>query len=360
MPLRPALSATAVLLLSLLLLLLSLPGRAESAPRKRHHAAPAQAGPAYGGRADVRQFAAEVAARRDLPREWLAQQLAQAHRVEAVRKLVMPPPAGTAKDWAAYRERFVEPRRIEAGAVFWQEHGAALAQAERRYGVPASVVVAIIGVETYYGRLTGGFRTLDALATLAFDFPPGRKDRSAFFRGELEEFFVLCAREGSDPQALRGSYAGAIGLPQFMPGSINRVAVDGDGDGRIDLLRSAADAIASVAHFLADAGWQSGLATHHPIALPADDAARAALLGPDIVPTHSAAQLAALGARLDADGSDEPGLLAVVELQNGEREPSYVAGTRNFYALTRYNWSSYYAMAVIELAQAVAQARAAR
>ncbi len=357
---RPPTALPCLLALALAALALSgAPGAAQAAPRKHHRAAP-QADPAYGARADLLLFADEVAARRGLPRAWLAQQLAQAHRVEAVRRLIMPPPAGTAKNWAAYRARFVEPRRIEAGVAFWQAQEGPLAQAEQRYGVPAAVVVAIIGVETYYGRLTGSFRTLDALATLAFDFPPGRKDRSAFFRGELEEFFVLCAREGSDPQAVRGSYAGAIGLPQFMPGSINRLAVDGDGDGRIDLLASPADAVGSVAHYLADAGWQSGLATHHAVGAPADAAARATLLAPDIVPSFSAAQFAAQGAALDDEGRAETGLLALVELQNGGAPPSYVAGTRNFYALTRYNWSSYYAMAVIELAQALVQARASR
>ena len=119
------------------------------------------------------------------------------------------------------------------------------------------MIVGIIGVETFYGRITGNFRVLDALATLAFDFPPGRKDRSVLFRSELEEFFVLCAREGTEPTAVKGSYAGAIGLAQFLPSSLNRYAVDMDGDGRIDLQRNAADAIGSVAHYFASFGWQA-------------------------------------------------------------------------------------------------------
>jgi membrane-bound lytic murein transglycosylase B len=315
-------------------------------------------GPAYGASAEVLAFATEVAERRQLPREWIVLQLAQARRVEAVRKLVMPPPAGTAKNWAAYRARFIEPQRIQAGLAFWRDNDRWLTQAEARWGVPPEIVVAIVGVETFYGRVTGSFRTVDALATLAFDFPPGRKDRSTFFRSELEEFFVFCAREGSNPQTVKGSFAGALGLPQFMPGSLNRHAVDLDGDGHIDLLNSPADVVGSVAHFLATFGWQRGLATHFAVSAPVDAAERAALLAPDILPSFTAAQFAEHGAELDEAGRAHPGSLALVELHNGEREPSYVAGTANFYTVTRYNWSSYYAMAVIELAQALAQGQA--
>jgi membrane-bound lytic murein transglycosylase B len=318
-------------------------------------AAHTPSGPAYGASADVLAFATEVAERRQLPREWIVAQLGQARRIEAVRKLVMPPPAGTAKNWATYRARFVEPQRIQAGLAFWRDNDRWLAQAEARWGVPPEMVVAIVGVETFYGRVTGTFRTLDALATLAFDFPPGRKDRSAYFRSELEEFFVLCAREGSMPQSVQGSFAGAVGLPQFMPGSLNRYAVDLDGDGHVDLLNSKADVVGSVAHYLAEAGWERGQATHFAVKVPVDAVDRAALLAPDILPSFSAAQFAERGAVLDDAGRAHQGPLALVELQNGERAPSYVAGTQNFYTVTRYNWSSYYAMAVVELAQALAQ-----
>ena len=325
---------------------------------KAAKAAKAQPEPTYGASAEVLAFASEVAERRQLPREWIALQLGQARRVEVVRKLVMPPPAGTAKNWAAYRARFIEPQRVQAGLAFWRDNEHWLQQAEARWGVPPDIVVAIVGVETFYGRVTGNFRTLDALATLAFSFPPGRKDRSAFFRSELEEFFVLCAREGSDPQAVKGSFAGALGLPQFMPGSLNRHAVDLDADGHIDLLNSPADAVGSVAHYLAAFGWERGLPTHYAVNVPVDAADRAALLLPDILPSFTAAQFAQRGAVLDAAGRAHSGPLALVELQNGDRAPSYVAGTQNFYTVTRYNWSSYYAMAVIELAQTLTQARA--
>jgi membrane-bound lytic murein transglycosylase B len=315
--------------------------------------------PAYGLRTDVLAFAAEVAAQRGLPREWLLQQLAQARRIEAVRKLVMPPPAGTAKNWAAYRARFIEPQRIAAGLGFWRDNESWLAQAEQTYGVPAEIVVAIVGVETFYGRVTGNFRVIDALATLAFDFPSGRKDRSAFFRSELEAYFVMCAQQGIEPLSLRGSFAGAMGLPQFMPGSINRYAVDLDGDGHIDLNHSSADVVGSVANYLAAFGWQRGLPTHYGVAVPVDASDRAALLAPDILPSFNAAQFSERGAVLDEAGRAHAGPMALVELQNGAQAPSYVAGTQNFYAVTRYNWSSYYAMAVIDLAQTLVQQRSA-
>ncbi len=311
----------------------------------------------YAARPEVRDFAAQLAERRDLPAEWVLAQLAQARLQPTAQRLMMPPPAGTAKNWAAYRNRFVEPQRIMAGARFWQDHADWLQRAEARYGVPAEIIVGIIGVETYYGRITGNFRVLDVLATLAFDFPSGRSDRSAFFRSELEEFLVWSRREGLDPAVPKGSFAGAMGLPQFMPGSINRFAVDFDEDGHIDLNGSAADVVGSVARYLAAHGWQRGMATTYAVAPPVDTTARATLLQPDIVPSFSAEQMQALGAELDDAGRVHAGPLALVELQNGNAAPSFVAGTQNFYAVTRYNWSSYYAMAVITLGEAVKRQR---
>ena len=223
--------------------------------------------------------------------------------------------------------------------------------------MPASIVVGVIGVETFYGRHTGSFRVLDALATLAFDFPPGRRDRSEFFRAELEELLHLAATRADAVLQWQGSYAGAFGLPQFMPSSLARYAVDFDEDGRIDLLGSAPDAIGSVAHYLAAFGWEKGLPTHHEVAVPVDTGDRAVLLGPDIVPSFTPRQFLERGAKLSEAAQAHEGLLALVELQNGEAAPSYVAGTRNFWVITRYNWSSYYAMAVIDLAAAVQAAR---
>ncbi len=307
----------------------------------------------YGRRDDVLRFAEDAAARHDLDPAWLRAALEQARFIPAVARLIMPAPVGVAKNWAAYRARFVEPVRIRGGIAFWRQHEAWLAKAEALHGVPPEVVVGIIGVESIYGRQMGNFRVVDSLATLAFDFPAGRRDRSDFFRGELEQWFVLCKREAVDPLAWRGSYAGAIGLPQFLPSSFNAHAVDFDGDGRIDLHTDPADAIGSVARYLAAFGWQRGVPARFDVVAPNDTSARAALLVPDIVPSFSASELAERGAVLGDAGRSHSGLLALVELQNGNAAPSHVAGTANFYAITRYNWSSYYALAVVELGEAV-------
>lgn len=330
------------------------------AARKKTKPAPAvrHAANTYGVRDDLRAFAVDVAARRSLDAAWIVKHLAQAQKLEAVQRLMMPAPAGSAKNWNAYRDRFVEPRRIAAGATFWQNSERWLAEAHERWGVPPHIVVGIVGVETFYGRITGGFRVVDALATLAFDFPTGRKDRSPFFRDELEEFLVYCDREGADPQALKGSFAGAMGWPQFMPGSINRYALDFDGDGHVDLNNSLADIVGSVAHYLAQHGWRRDEPTHFRVTPPDDAAERARLLEPDILPTFSALQFGEHGALLEPAGLAYDDRLALVELQNGEQgTPTYIAGTPNFYAVTRYNWSSYYAMAVIALGEAVQRAR---
>jgi membrane-bound lytic murein transglycosylase B len=352
---RARLTAATCLALSLLL------GSPCPAQQNAGAATSKKAGPApvpYGQRDDVMRFADEVAERNpDLDPTWVREQLSQARYVAAAAQAIMPPPAGTAKNWAAYRARFIERKRIAAGAAFWRANQAWLQQAEDRWGVPPEIVVGIVGVETFYGRIMGEFRTLDALATLSFDFPAGRHDRSAFFREQLEELLLWCQREGREPQSVLGSFAGAVGLPQFMPGSINRYAVDFDEDGRIDLIRTdnAADVIGSVAHYLAAFGWQRGMPTHYKVAAPVAVVDRALMLVPDIEPTFTAAQFAEHGAELPPEAQAHEGLLALVELQNGDAAPSYVAGTRNFYAITRYNWSSYYAMAVIELGQAVAR-----
>ncbi len=313
----------------------------------------------YAGRADTIALAVRLAAQFQLDPGWTLDTLAQARFLPVVPRLIMPPPKGTLKNWAAYRARFIEPQRIRAGAAFWRANARWFDAAQERYGVPAALIAGIIGVETFYGRIMGNFRVLDALATLSLDFPTGRSDRSAFFQDELGQLLAWSRREGFDPAEVQGSFAGAIGLGQFMPGSINRHAVDFDGDGRIDLINSAADAIGSVANFLRNHGWQPGLPTHFAVQPPADLAERALLLVPDIVPCFSAAQMAEHGALLDDAGRLHDGPLALVELINGGNSPSYVAGTQNFYAVTRYNWSSYYALAVIELGQAVAAAVAA-
>lgn len=334
------------------------PLKSAAATRHPQHLRAAMPAVTYGLRADVMRFADEIAERNpDLDLAWVREQLAGARYLADVAQLVMPAPAGTAKNWAAYRARFVEHKRIAAGVVFWRTNQAWLTQAQERWGVPPEIVVGIVGVETFYGRTMGRFRALDALATLAFDFPTGRLDRAPFFRAQLEELLLWCQREQRDPPGVMASFAGAVGLPQFMPGSINRHAVDFDDDGRIDLIGSdsAADVVGSVAHYLAAFGWQRDLPTHYSVTAPLARVDRTTLLRPDIVPTFSPAQFAEHGAALPVEGQTHDGRLALVELQNGKAAPSYVAGTSNFYALTRYNWSSYYALAVIELGAAVAR-----
>jgi len=313
----------------------------------------------YAARPEALQFADDLVARRDLDREWVRQAIGQAHFLPQVSKLMLPPTRGTAKNWRVYRSRFVEPVRIRAGVRFWQQNQAALERAEREYGVPAEIIVGIIGVETIYGQQMGSFRVMDALATLAFDFPsahPRAQERTEFFRRELEQFLSLANRSNTDPFEPRGSYAGAMGLGQFMPSSWVRYAVDFDGDGRVDLFKSPADAIGSVANYFRGHGWTPGMPTHYAVQFDPARLQLDELLAPDILPTFSAASLQAKGAVLDAAGAQHAGPLALVELQNGAEAPSYVAGTENFYAITRYNWSSYYAMAVIDLGREVARA----
>jgi membrane-bound lytic murein transglycosylase B len=307
----------------------------------------------YGRRDDVLAFAAQVADDRGLDRAWVEDQLAKARYVPSVAKAIMPGPPGTAKNWAAYRARFIEPRRLAAGVQWWQAHAAALADAQERYGVPAELVAGVIGVETFYGRMTGHYRVLDALATLAFDFPKGRSDRSAFYRSELRAYLVWCALEGRDADTTRGSFAGAIGWPQFMPSSLLKYAVDFNHDGHVDLSDGGDDVIGSVASYLATFGWQRDMPPYFPVLPPLDPVERARLAAADIVPTFSVEQLTAAGAQLPDAARDFAGPLAFVELQNGDDPPSYVAGTSNFYVVTRYNWSSYYAMAVIDLGTAL-------
>jgi membrane-bound lytic murein transglycosylase B len=317
-------------------------------------------GPAYASREEAMRFAGDVAERRNLDKEWVRQAIGQARFNPTVQRLMRPMQPSSAgvvwKNWRVYRSRFIDPARIQAGVRFWREHATALARAESEFGVPAEIIVGIIGVETIYGRDMGNFRVMDALATLAFDFPKtDKRDRSAFFRDELEQFLSLKNRTGIDPLELRGSYAGAMGLGQFMPSSWVKYAIDFDGDGKIDLFGSPVDAIGSVAHYFKSFGWKTGQATHYPVSFDTTKLDKEALLAPDILPTFSVQSFQAKGAMLEGLAQQHSGPLALVELQNGDPALSpanaaqYVAGTENFYVITRYNWSSYYAMSVIEL-----------
>lgn len=300
-------------------------------------------------------FADDLASRRDLDPTWVRDQIGQAQRLPQVARLMAPAPRGTPKNWAAYRERFIEPVRLRAGQRFWEDNRALLARAEAEFGVPASLIVGVIGVETLWGQHTGNFRVIDALTTLAFDFPtshPRAAARSQFFRDELEQLLSLTRRAEIDPQTLRGSYAGAMGWPQFMPSSWVKYAIDFDGNGRVDLFNSPADVIGSVASYFKQFGWQTGQPTRYPVTL-SPTADMDALLAPDILPTFSVASFTAKGALLDGAALQHTGKLALVALENGGAPQTFVAGTENFYVVTRYNWSSYYVLAVIELGETI-------
>ena len=315
-------------------------------------------GPAYASRPEAMLFADTTAAQRNLPPAWVRRAISQARFSPTVVKLMQPPTQPFVKNWAVYRSRFIDEARIAAGVKFWQSHAATLARAEKEYGVPQEIIVGIIGVETIYGQNTGSFRVMDALTTLAFDFPASHlraAERSEFFKRELEQFLSHQNRLGADPMLALGSYAGAMGLPQFMPSSWVRFAVDFDGDDKIDLLNSPADAIGSVASYFKAFNWQTGMPTHYPVSFDKERLDMDALMAPDILPTFSVASFTAKGAVLEGAALEHKGPLALIELLNGPNAPSFVAGTDNFYVITRYNWSSYYAMAVIELGQAVAR-----
>lgn len=344
------------LVAALLLAVALAPASAASHSQRKLVERSSQRGVPYATHEEAMRWADEVAARRGLDPAWVRQAIAGAQFLPVVSRLMQPAPPGTPKNWRVYRSRFIDPVRIAAGVRFWRENEATLQRAHRDYGVPPEIIVGIIGVETIYGQQMGTFRVLDALATLSFNFPeshPRAAERTAFFRGELEQFLVLQAQRGADPLQPVGSFAGAMGMPQFMPSSIVRWAIDFDGDGRIDLTRSTADVIGSVANYFRSYGWQPGMPTHYPVRFDSERLDLEALLAPDILPTFSVPSFLAKGAVLDGAAVQHQGPLALVELHNGDAEPSYVAGTENFYVITRYNWSSYYAMAVIELGQEV-------
>ncbi|MFZ1181224.1 MAG: lytic murein transglycosylase B [Herbaspirillum sp.] len=277
----------------------------------------------------------------------------KARHLDTVIQLIGPVSGDKPKNWRAYRARFVEPRRIDAGVDFWNEHEPALSRAEAQYGVPAEIIVGIIGVETVYGRNTGDFRVMDAITTLAFNYPKSANHdaRTAFFRKELESTLLLARESHIDPFSLSGSYAGAIGWPQFMPSSIRRYAIDFDGDGKIDLCNSPVDAIGSVASFLKMHGWQRGAPTVFPATIT-DGSKIAKLIDQGLEAKFTPDELKAAGIMPDAELP--AGLhYGVVDLQNGAAPPEHWLATNNFFAITRYNRSYFYAMSVIDLARAI-------
>lgn len=249
------------------------------------------------------------------------------------------------KPWHQYRAIFLTPSRIDGGSAFWRSHQEDLARAELEFGVSPEIIVAIIGVETRYGEHTGRYRVLDSLSTLAFRYPK----RERFFRGELGAFLLLSREEGLNPRSIEGSYAGAIGLPQFIPSSYRQYAVDFDGDKVRDLLGNPSDAIGSVANYLSKHGWERGADVVFPAELRAESARK--LADGDIKPHLLLTDMQARGVSI---GDEAPyggrGVLIELEARDG---PEYWVGLQNFYTITRYNHSALYAMAVYQLAQAI-------
>jgi len=302
----------------------------------------------YAGRADVRAFVQEMVQRHGFVERELAQVFSRTRRLDVALKAVATP--ASARAWVEYRALFVNDRLIAGGVEFWRAHQPALERASREYGIPEPFIVAILGIETNYGRQMGRWRVIDALTTLAFDYPP----RAPYFRGELENYLLIARETGTDVFSVRGSWAGAIGIPQFMPGSYLRYAVDFDGDGHANLTANAADAIGSVGNFLKQHGWKAGEA----VLVEADvrgDAYRAFVDG-GVQPRHSFADLARAGVIAKSDAAADARVV-LIELESPGRPSDFRIGFDNFYVLTRYNRSSFYATAVNDLASAIKAAR---
>jgi membrane-bound lytic murein transglycosylase B len=314
----------------------------------------------YANNPSVDAFINDLVARYDFDPAALHALFAQANYSATAVKLVTPAPSPSIKNWRVYQARFLDPVRINAGVRFWRNNQATLQRAYAEFGVPPEIIVGIIGVETIYGRYMGNFRVLDALATLAFDYPntPNRADRQATFRKNLEDFLAWTRDSQLDPTSVLGSYTGAIGIPQFLPSSIVQYAVDYEGDKHIDLRASQADAIGSVANYLKQNGWENGRPVVWKIGedTGSQGVAQAAADGQS-EPHWPLAQLLRAGMLMNEQGLDiasEAGApVTVIDLPSPGRPTEYMLGLKNFYVLTRYNRSFFYALAVYQLGQQV-------
>jgi membrane-bound lytic murein transglycosylase B len=310
---------------------------------------------------EIKTFIAQMQAQHQFDSSQLQKIFENARFVESAVQLVKPAPPGKPKNWKAYRARFVENGRIAAGVEFWERNQDALNRAENQYGVPAEIIVGLIGVETIYGKNTGSFRALDALTTLAFSYPdtPTREARMAFFKNELAQLLLWSRDTGIDIFTLKASYAGAIGLAQFMPSSLRQYAIDFDADNIINLKESEADAIGSVANYLAKHGWQKGLPYAFPATLLSQDTSSTQfneVLGNGLKAGYSFDQLKSLVSTAD-DQAPKNIKYGLIDLQNAEDPTEYWLATENFFAITKYNRSYFYAMSVIDLGKVVALAR---
>ena len=339
-----------VLLLPLMLLsLLALPVGTQAHPR--HKPSKHQAEVDYSTRPEVRAFISEMMQKHGFPAADLYALFRHARHEPKVIKAIQPPSHPGVRSWATYRSRFVEPIRIRAGLAFWDRYDGVIQRAEQEYKVPAEVIASIIGVETIYGRNTGNFEVFSALTTLAFDYPP----RAELFRGELEALLLLARDEKRSPLEYKGSYAGALGLPQFLPSSWRQWAVDFDGDGHVDLNKPE-DAIGSVANFLAAHGWSAGGPILDPVTVEGESVAP--LLAEGIRPKRLPAELTAFGVRVPVDAPAQPAALIDYVTPDGQTE--YRIGYQNFFVITRYNRSTFYATVVSDLARSLKENREAR
>jgi membrane-bound lytic murein transglycosylase B len=297
-------------------------------------------------RPDVKDFIDQIADQYSFKKRALRKLLAAAQYQPAILE-AMDRPAEKAKMWYEYRPIFVSERRIREGAEFWLAHRQDLDRASIRSGVAPEYLAAILGVETYYGRQTGNYRVLDALATLAFDYPP----RAKFFRDELEQFILLTRDLKMNPLTIKGSYAGAMGAPQFMPSNYRRYAVDADADGRIDLWNNWPDVCASIGNYLKEHGWNPGEPVLSEANVEPDKAAD--LDGRKLTLAETVASLKEKGVSFDSSlPPDAPAVLIAADEADGVH---WRVGYNNFYVITSYNHSPLYAMAVYELAAAIKQ-----
>jgi len=312
------------------------------------------AGSGYDKRPEVREFVAEFAQEQGFNRARLLKLFSQVQAQESTLRL-MTKPYATPPKWFEYAPPFLSQARVDAGVAYWSANRAALERAQREFGVPPEIVVAIVGVETFYGRIAGKYRVIDALTTLAFDYPR----RADFFREELKQFLLFTREWKVSPLAPKGSFAGAMGLPQFMPTSLRRFAVDFDADGKMDLWTDNDDVIGSVANFLQRHGWERGGLGLFPADV--DPATAPLLVGDNGLSTpreYGEWGAASVSARTRAEiDPHAPAVLVQLDDSDG---PSYRLGFGNFQALRQYNRSRLYATAVWELAQLLKRAREAQ
>jgi len=331
---------------------------------------------------NLNELITQIAQTQGIPQAILESGFLDAKTIPSIRKLVLPPSGSFKKNWVAYRKRFIEPVRLKAGKAFWEQNQAFLSKVEQESGVPAEVIVSIIGIETIYGRQTGNFRVKDVLSTLAFSYPdtPNKASREQLFKDQLQELILMCwtedggslpannSNQGLSPSRFNSclnqnsSYAGAIGLPQFMPGSIRNFAVDGDGDGRIDLKQSTKDAIASVGNFMKKHGWQPGMPIYFPVQEAAINEARDLADGEPQL-KYTIQELISKGiltneqGDLQSGGVEPQSKALIVDLPYPDKDDNdqvrYVVGLNNFLTIVQYNRSYFYAQSVAEFAEAL-------